>query len=160
MNQTKNLAKNMGVEKENQRKKNINALKDTEYSSAYSLVSFLTSTILIYTNAFMEESTLKIIVEFIVLCGMVVVCDILIASARKKCEKEGEKNRSYECGVLVKLATNIGYLSPIVCFVGWVVTMEGLELGWKIFLAIAVAGIVFFAIQIQWSKYLMKNKKK
>lgn len=160
MNQAKNISKNMRIEKEKQRKKNINALKDTEYSSTYSLVSFLASTILVYTNAFMEKSTLKIIVEFIALCGMVVVCDILIASARKKCEKEGEKYRSYESGVLVKMSTNIGYLSPVVCFAGWAVTMEGLELGWKIFLAIVVTVIVFFAIQIPWSEHLMKNKKK
>ncbi len=160
MNRAKNIAKNMGIEKEKQREKNINALKNTEYSSVYSIVSFLASTILVYTNAFMEETTLKIIVEFIVLCGMVVVCDILIALARKKCEKEGEKYRSSECGVLVKLATNIGYLSPVVCFVGWAVTMEEVELGWKIFLAIVVAVIVFFAIQIPWSEHLKKNKKK
>ena len=40
MNRAKNIAKNMGIEKEKQREKNINALKNTEYSSVYSLVSF------------------------------------------------------------------------------------------------------------------------
>lgn len=68
MNQGKNIVKKMGIKKEKQRKKNINALKDTEYSSIYSLVSFLASTILVYTNAFMEKTALKVIIEFMVLC--------------------------------------------------------------------------------------------
>lgn len=160
MNQAKNTSKNMSIEKEKQRTKNINALKDTEYSSIYSLVAFLASTILVYTNAFMEATTIKSLVEFIILCGMVVVCEILIASARKKCDKEGEKYRSSESGLLVKMATNIGYLSPVVCFVGWAVTLKGLELGWKIFLMIVIAVIVFFAIQTPWSEHLKKNRQK
>ncbi len=160
MNRAKNISKNMSVEKEKQRITNINALKNTEYSSIYSLVAFLASTILVYTNAFMEATVLKSIVEFIVLCAMLFACDILIASARKKCEKEGEKYRSSESGVLVNMAANIGYLSPVVCFVGWAVTLKGLELGWKIFLTIVIAVIVFFAIQIPWSKHLKRNKHK
>lgn len=152
MNQGKNIVKKMGIEKEKQRKKNINALKDTEYSSIYSLVSFLASTILVYTNAFMEKTALKVIIEFMVLCGMVIVCHNLITSARKKCEKEGQKYRSCESGLMVKIATNIAYLSPVVCVAGWVVTLNGLELAWKIFLMLVIAIIVFLVIQIPWSQ--------
>jgi L-asparagine transporter-like permease len=160
MNQTKNISKNMSIEKEKQRTKNINALKDTEYSSIYSLITFWTSTILVFTNAFMKASMIKSLVEFVILCIMVVVCHILTVQARKKCEKEGEKYRSSESGVLVKMATNIGYLNPVVCLIGWAVTLKGVELGLKIFLVIVVAVTAFFAIQTPWSEHLKKNKKK
>lgn len=160
MNQAKNIVRNMESVKEKQRVKNINALKNTEYSSIYSLLSFLASTILLFTNTFMENTMLKNIVEVLILFIMVVVCNILIGAARKKCEVEGEKYRSFESGVIVKMATNLGYLSPVVCVIGWVVTIEGIGLEFKIFLTVSLATVVFWAIQVPWAGYLKRRTTK
>ncbi len=160
MNQAKNVVKQMNAEKEKRDIKNINALKNTEYSSVYSLVSFLASLFLLFTNGFMDDGILKNIVELIVILGMMVMCYVLTAHARKKCEREGEKYRSSEADLIVKMATNIGYLSPVICVIGWGVTLKGFELPSKIFFVICITILAFFAISTPCFELVKKIKKK
>ena len=115
MNANKNIVREQELNWLEKQRRNINALKNTYYSSIYVVVCFIEQSIVL---EFFKDLKLKMwiytILGIISIVIMMWVCSKLISKARAKIEGKtcivpNASNKIIEC------ATMLGYLSPLLC---------------------------------------------
>lgn len=135
----------------------LNALKDTKYSSIYVVVCLVEQSVVLealkdITHLIEDEmiSTLIYVVGGIISFGVLLfVSGILIKRARRQIEDDVRKQiENKEDSVhgktdkLVECATMIGYLSPLLCISTWLSAFENMYgLKWGIIVFVHILGI-------------------
>ena len=146
-NGNKKLSERFKQSKQSQRLRNINALKDTEYSSIYSFTAFLASIISIFINYYVKSDNIRNVAEFLNMCVMLFFIIHFINSARRQCENSKKPKHS----PLVSISTNVSYLSPVIYCFGCTSTLN-IGKNMKLFLTSIVVILTFIVLGTPWLK--------
>ena len=125
--------------------KDMNALKDAEYSSIYVVVCFFEQTIVL---AFLSDTIhcklLYFGISLLTIVVMLIICDKLIKGAKKKIEAQKDFPKS-ESNKLIEFATTLGYFSPALCLSTWIGGFAGTDtfvLKWVINILVFILSFV------------------
>lgn len=138
--------------------KEINALKDTKYSSIYVVVCLFEQIVLLellkdITQLIPNDATRLVIYiggGFISLIIMLMLLYMLVKKARKQIEEEAliqiqsmEEYVPEKTGKIVECATTIGYMSPFLCVNAWISGIVNSQiLKWGFIILVLILGIV------------------
>lgn len=125
--------------------KTINRIKDSIYSSIYSEISFLMLLVIIFSDNFIPNHDTKSDINIVLFFLITALCAIVVHVSKK------EHIKSYsEIGfnqkLLIKSATNIGYLNPFLCLIVVLINQECMSFAFQIFLSFLLVLILIFAI--------------
>lgn len=124
--------------------KNMNALKDAEYSSIYVVVCFFEQTIVLeLLSDAIHSKLLYFWISLLTLIVMFIICDKLIKGAKKKIEAQKDFPKS-ESNKFIECATMLGYLSPVLCLSTWIgglAEADTFVIKWFINILVLILGI-------------------
>ncbi len=125
--------------------KNMNAVKNTKYSSIYVVICFFEQTVVLELLKDMVQN--RVLYFF---CGVVsfVVMFLLFDKLQKRAKAQIESMTSFpesKNDKLIECATMLGYMSPILCFISWLSGFnesESVQMKWFFIALVIILGIV------------------
>lgn len=149
------FTKGVHKQKIKQMQKAINIYKNAEYSSIYTTIAFVETLFIMIEGGIWTIYDPKLISEYLfvkylieglsmlVMYGFMV---ILINKSRKECENKKIITGESLGSRITVISQNIGYISPVICLLAWIVTIPGIQLCYKIgtlILGVILALIIF-----------------
>lgn len=148
-------SKGIKQNKERDFRKMMNACKNSEYSGIYTVASFVITIVLVMIGEIWDLFSLpssfddiRILVELSFIVMMFLFTNFKTKKAKKNIESKKFFEKETEHSRIVKIAENIGYISPLVCVLTWVLTWVS-EPEWKIFYSGLIMILIFIVTLVK-----------